>query len=432
LSSALVAALLVTISSTAASGLSPRLARLNAWLEAVRVHEPGTADAAARTVAGWTNADVKDVWFDTQALIKFLRCESCKDIAFRGKNGRPIASPYSKFDLLELRKIANEIIERKSDANDLLKRGAFLHGDVAMFTPPDDKGIRDITAAPLQRVVVKGADGQQVSVIDGLMHWETARSLLDLVSVTNDKKPDPARDPTVRLWYRATLAFLQATALHDPVHFARALALFPDDPEVQFQNGCFHETLASPRIQELRRVAEVPSHLVFDVESPRGELEIAERMLRRALELPAGGLPEPAHEARLRLGRVLGLLGRHAEAAGELAQLSAIDDEVLSYYAALFLGAEEEALGRFDEARAAYERAARQQPLAQAPRLALSQLARRHGDRTAALQAIQPLLALSGAEADRSDPWWFYHAAEGRRAWDLLEELYRPFHRGAP
>ena len=427
---ALVAALLVT-SAGAAPGPSPRIVRLSTWVHATDVHQPGVTDEAVRIVSGWTNLEIKELWYDTAALIRFARCQLCKTIAYKGKNGRPIPSPYSRFDLIELRKIADVLIERKRDVNDLLKRGAILHADVAMLLPPDDKGDRDVKAAPLQRVVVKGADGQPVALVGGLMHWETGRPLLDSVGTTNDKKPDPARDDTVRLWYRATLAYLQATALHDPAHFEHGLALFPDDPDIQFQNGCFHETLASPRIQELRRSAEIPDHLIFDVESPHGELEIAERMFRRALELSAGAAYAPAAETRLRLGRVLGLLGRHADAAGELRQLADVEDETIAYYAALFLGAEEEALGRMDEAREAYDRAARLEPAAQAPRLALSQLARRQGDRVAALKALQPLLDLDSADQDRRDLWWIYHAVEGRRAADLLEELYAPFRRSA-
>ena len=53
-----------------------------------------------------------------------------------------------------------------------------------------------------------------------------------------------------------------------------------------------------------------------------------------------------------------GLLDRHADAASELRAASeSLADAEQRYYSDLFLGAEEEALGRFEAARAAYERA---------------------------------------------------------------------------
>src|SRR5947199_348121 len=103
----------------------------------------------------------------------------------------------------------------------------------------------------------------------------------------------------------------------------------------------------------------------------------AEAFFRRALEV------KPDHvEARLRHGRVLGGLGRHADAAAELRQaIASADDTLLVYYGNLFLGAAEEELGHRDAARLAYEQAAASYPDAQSPLVALSRLARRYGDR---------------------------------------------------
>jgi tetratricopeptide (TPR) repeat protein len=130
-----------------------------------------------------------------------------------------------------------------------------------------------------------------------------------------------------------------------------------------------------------------------------------------------------AAEARLHFGRVLGLLGRHQEAAAELSQaLDAIDDPANEYYASLFLGREEEALGRYDAARRAYERAASLYPGAQSPHLALSQLAWHGADRGGALKALREALA-----ATDDDPWWTYAVVHARQADALLEELRRPF-----
>ena len=140
---------------------------------------------------------------------------------------------------------------------------------------------------------------------------------------------------------------------------------------------------------------------------------------------------DEAHaEARLRLGRTLGQLDRHADAASALRAASkSLADSQQRYYSDLFLGAEEEALGRFEAARAAYERARRAYPRAQSPYLALSKLARRTGDRAGALRTTEEMFDLSKDPA-RNDPWWSYFVVGARHAEDWLDALRRPFKRG--
>ena len=131
----------------------------------------------------------------------------------------------------------------------------------------------------------------------------------------------------------------------------------------------------------------------------------------------------------MRYGRVLGGLGKHADAAVELRRaVGDLTDSQSLYYASLFLGAEEEALGNRDAARVAYEQAASLSPMAQSPLLALSQLARRYGDRNGALRAIERLFALSAEDRDaHDDPWWGYYVAQARDAEDLLEAMWQPY-----
>jgi len=126
---------------------------------------------------------------------------------------------------------------------------------------------------------------------------------------------------------------------------------------------------------------------------------------------------------------VIGGLGRHAEAASELRRaVGELTDEQQLYYAELFLGAEEAALGNREAARIAYERAAALFPQAQSPLLGLSEIARRSGDRNGALRAIGRLFALPGDERDEhDDPWWWYHTAQARDADDLLEAMWQPY-----
>jgi tetratricopeptide (TPR) repeat protein len=228
----------------------------------------------------------------------------------------------------------------------------------------------------------------------------------------------------VRQWYRATAAWMQLREDHDKLHLDEARELFPADPDILFLSGCQHETYAGPQIQTAARSAVLPTGVKLDIASDRGELREAEAMFRRALEV------KPDHpEARMRHGHVLALLGRHADAVVELRRAAGeLEDPQLLYYAELFLGAEEETLGNRDAAGAAYTHAAELSPRAQSPLLALSELARRYGDRPAALRAMERLFTLSGDDrSEHDDPWWWYYVAQARDADDLLDAMRRPF-----
>ncbi len=92
------------------------------------------------------------------------------------------------------------------------------------------------------------------------------------------------------------------------------------------------------------QTAAIPSDVKFEISSRRSELRDAESLFRKALKA------QPDHlEARIRLARVLGLRGEHAEAEALLRKAVADAKEpLLQYYAQLFLGAEKEALGTRD------------------------------------------------------------------------------------
>jgi tetratricopeptide (TPR) repeat protein len=122
----------------------------------------------------------------------------------------------------------------------------------------------------------------------------------------------------------------------------------------------------------------------------------------------------PGHtDARIRLGHTLGELGSHEEAAAELRKaLDASLNGAQLYYAELFLGREEEALGNRVDAKRHFENAAELYPRAQSPRLALSELARRSGDRAGALRALRGVTSVRSAaliDAEHTDPWWEYY-----------------------
>ena len=211
----------------------------------------------------------------------------------------------------------------------------------------------------------------------------------------------------VRDWYRASAAWMQHIESHDTKHIDHGRDIFPADPDILFLSGALHETYARPAIQSAVRAATVPSGYSIDILSSRVELRRAESFFRGAL----AQAPDMA-EAHLRLGRVLGLQGQHADAIVELRRAAALlgDHDELRYDGELFAGAEEEALGRYDAARDAYARAQSLFPGAQSPLIALSQLAR-----------------MTAPGEDQTLALWQYHKAQARSAEAWIDALRSPF-----
>jgi tetratricopeptide (TPR) repeat protein len=435
-----------------------RIDRLERWVKATARHQPGSADHEAVEIGSWPQRDLQTLWIDVDVLIKLMRHTGLLRFSMRSPGQRNAQDiHHTPVQLRRLRALtcaavgivadhrcdeSRNAIDRDADLlrlsalafaarsagdgdNFILRRGALLHADVAMLVVPNRIEPASTTSPPPgpQRFKMQISDGLQTDFGEVAVHWEIARAVLDSVRPAHGSQPAPEGDEMVRQWYRATAAWMQQAEDHDTVHLDRARELFPNDPEILFLSGAQHETYAAARIQSAVQTAVLPYGVSFAVESQRGELRQAEGYFRRALE------NAPDHvEARLRLGRVLGLVGRHDDAARELRRaLASADDKVVRYYGELFLGAEEESLRQYDAAADAYQQAAALYPTAQSPWLALSSLGRRRGDRAAALRALQQLFDLGSNLRERDDPWWTYHVAQARNADDLLEALRRPF-----
>jgi tetratricopeptide (TPR) repeat protein len=396
------------------------LGQLRQWLDVVWTHQPGTADAGARSIAAWAG--------ELDAIAAHML--ALRDLMVRAgarPHVRHAGRVFAVSDIQRLLRLTDDEAHR-GDLTRLVTRGAVLHTDIAVLLPhesaprPSSSAPTGGRGRPAQQVLLL-EDGRyrDVSVADA--HWGFARALLDLVP------PDSPRDRAVRLWYVATGVYLvgRFQFAYADQHLTRARQLFPADPDVLFQHGCLRESYGSARIQSVRHT--VARWIDFDLEPPDVQWRQAQGWFRKALDLR----PELV-EARVRLGRVTGLLGRHEEAARELlrAASDAGDRPVLQYFVALFVGDEEQALGRRDRARASYERAAALYPRAQSPRLALSRLARRYGDRSAAVGSIQRLLAQPLDEADRDDPWWRYHYMPLHDTEGLLEAARQALVAGDP
>lgn len=400
--------------------------RLTTWLRVVETHVPGQIDGALIAATAWTRDDLQLLWIDIQVLLllvgrpgdtRFRVVPLVPRAGFPGAADTRVTVRFSPAQRAIVDDLADRI--RASGVNAVVKRAALVHTDVATLTP-DRIAVSNGPVsmdAPLRMMI---GDGQSAGAEAVSTHWDLARMLVASVS------PAPGRDPWVRDWYRATLALGQQVESFDSLHLGHALRLFPDDPGILFLAGCQHEAFAAPLMQEFARGFR-GSRLRPDIEDEGAELRRAERLFRQALA------SDPAHhEARLRLGRVLAVTGRHEAAVVELRRaLLDTDDRELQYFAALFLGAAHEGTGDAGAAEAAYLRAAELAPQAPAPHLALARLAQRAGDRRGLEDRLSRALA-PPTGPDDTEPWWAYRAAQGRAAAAQLDEVRRTWARSAP
>jgi len=234
---------------------------------------------------------------------------------------------------------------RRGDDNFVVKRGALLHADLGMVSAGSLRPIDAARADGSEPLRIHMVDGQQTAIGVGDLHWEIGRALLDRVR--------PEHDAMVNLWYRATATWMQRDGHYNPVHLEHARDMFPSDADLALLSGTQSEAYASPAMQAAARSAVLPTGIVVEIRGEGAELRAAETFLRRAVQLNPGLV-----EARVRLGHVLLARGRAQEAANELRAAVAADSEpLLQYYGRMFLGAADEALGHFTEARESCRRA---------------------------------------------------------------------------
>jgi tetratricopeptide (TPR) repeat protein len=345
------------------------------WIADAQKHEPGVIDPALREIAA-------------QPPRTF-------DIVCRGLN--PVLAA----------------IKDVKERNDVRRRGALLHTDIALLLPERaaDFTQNDIHLPP--RVdpfwqknptpkeadsLVFSADGEYLSTGTDNAHWWMAAVLLRGI------QPHADDDPFVAAWSRAIAAHFASQYLYGSAdhHLIRAFVMLPDDPVLLFYAGAIREAYASARIQSVP--ATRPSSVRdLNVLTSQEEWRSAEKYFRDSLKF--GGPPE----AKLRLARVKGLLRNHDEAAMMLRELvPEMTDPRLQYLGYLFLGTEEGMLGRVDASRQNFERAVRMQPTAQSPLLGLTEMYRRAGDLQAAQETLRRLAALPDNSDRRQDPYLDY------------------------
>jgi len=415
-----------------------RIERVRQWIEAVDQHKLGEVDDPLMRVASWDRVTLYRVWIDTTSIVGLVRdpevlvfSAPIENEPFSGvfrQQSRVVyrTIPYSRAEVRELQKIAKEVAGHGGDDR-LLKRGATLHADIRMIGEAALPAVDPARQPRSGSVMLFLSDGQQIGVENAGVHWEMGRRLLDRVKPKTSQKlgPDPGADETVRLWYLAASVYMQSTTQMDAWHVARSVQLFPNDPETLFFAGTAREWFSGPQLQNTLQSTTLSRDLFNLIGSESEELRRAERLFHDALER------DPMRtEARIRLGRILGRRGRHQDAIVELRRAAMEAKEpLLLYYANMFLGSEADALGLSDEARRAYEQASELFPDAQSPRLAISTLAVRAGDRAEAIATITPVLTGNGGLFN-DDPWWNYYTSQARGLEGVVTALYVSVQRG--
>jgi tetratricopeptide (TPR) repeat protein len=394
----------------------PGRSRLLEYLQLLQAYSQGQRDVVREKLAAWTdNRVVLELVFLPTTLDKVRR-----RMWQTRENGDYTAfiEDYAEgrwvlYTLSELRQAARAVGYTPDHPSIVqsLRLAAFIHADVAQYCW-DVKG--------------QYAKGRE--------QWRLAlRALQPLETIASER-------PFVRTWYLATtVRTFQAAAFAEAAFFLdRADKLLPDDPEIAVAHGCLHETLA----MVMARKTTIPGPPDLMVKEPPENLKQAERYFREAIRLGAGAA------ARLRLGNVLVLQGRGAEALTELgaaqaavagqsrhqpaaagplqallAKRAAEQARAWLYQISLVRGTAFESTGDLDAARQAYLAALKLYPAAQSPLVALSHLAFTGGDRQLPAAILGTALQVESEDYGR-DPWWQYRYGN---AWDfngLLDELW--------
>jgi tetratricopeptide (TPR) repeat protein len=415
---------------------APAFDLLRQWRAAVDAHAPGERDAMADTLSAWPPGaldDVADSLRRLRILLDRARADGLSPTSAVEHDGPSITVAdasrllgLSADDLATFLSGTAVTSRAIADAagNRVAARAAVLHLDIALLVPP---GVR------LPRSD-RGDDGRAtLNVLDGRArgveyagndHTSVHRAFGE--QLMGRLTPTSASLELARLWYRATTAELLLNERYGDAApmLTRAVGFLPDDATLLFYTAVLHETFASPRIQSVLQSIDVPEGYRSEVGPPREELGLAQLYLTQSLRIDPDRL-----DARVRLGRVLGLLGRPGDARETLERvlpdISDQSDRPLRYYALLFLGDQHRALGAREAARAAYEQAGHLYLRAQTPRLAVSQLERQFSNRAEAVEAMWSVIARRVGRDRRDDPWWTYHSAHVADAEALIDQLRR-------
>ena len=397
------------------------------WAEAVTHHVPGQVDDALMLIEGLTADDRTQI---SSGMNLFRDALAQKPTRVRSGAERRIVDLGAG-------------LAQHPGLTRFVDLAIVLHGDAAIVAVqhPDVVPVavrltsrQQRTAIPSQQALER--DGELVGATESNWNWAFARDLVSLRTPGSDAS-------FLATWFHATSAFLMSRRQYGDARnqLDAAAAVVPNDARIRFDRACYFEMQGLPESQVFLSVEDIVAIRARQGTNMRNNLMTkseaakrtgvrpanienadAERLFRSALDIDPGLL-----EARVRLARLLGARGRQREAAEELTRVLSIreqPDPVVTFFAHLFSGRVNRALGKLDTAAADFREALALFPNAQSALLGLSQVAVLRSDVTGALAPIRQL-EVSTTPRDRSlDPWWNYSVGLGRTADALLAEMW--------
>jgi hypothetical protein len=312
-----------------------RLERLEQWLKAAARHAAGEDDEALTEAAAWPNSDLKKLGIEVNALVQIIRLPPDRrptKFSIRSENQK--TQTLVRYTPAQLRRLtvlacaaggglddpdcitmraADELdadfrrlsvlvraAKVRGDDNYIVRRGALLHGDVAMLAPLSMEAPGDVwPTGGLERFRMEISDGQEVDFRQSAVHWEMARMILDFVRPRGLTTPIPA----TTTWSASGIA---------PPRRGCSCARITTNPSRSgprdlprsghlLLSASQRETYGGVPIQTAVRSAVLPTGVTIDVEPRRG-VASAEGLFQRVLELrPATRRP---HAPRARARRV--------------------------------------------------------------------------------------------------------------------------------
>ncbi len=289
-----------------------------------------------------------------------------------------------------------------------------------LAAPPGSRD--DLDVADVEAAVLMHSEAAMTAWLEGrsplvTYHVNSALRIIEWLAASlraseaGDSRVDSSLHRMVhRDWYLSMARILNG--LMEPMSSLSLLKIaqqrFPDDPQLLLASGSAHESVAR-KIElrsKLRRVSSGREQLLAAAElmSATEQRRMAEGDYRRILKIDPGFA-----EARLRLGRVLALTGRPAEAEKELrALLSSATGVYIRHLGLLFLGLVLETNDKVAEAKSLYLGAVLLQPGCQTCRVALAHALDRLGDERQAEDVLMQFLRQTDDKSDTADPWWIY------------------------
>ena len=399
------------------------------WAEAVRHHVPGKIDDALMFVETMT-VDDRAQLLAGMPLFRDALGEKPTRIS--------LAAQKRIVDL------GNEIARGPGPVT-FFDQAIMLHGDAAMVavqhpelvpTPKASASQPPSSGAPLPTQQVLVLDGELVGATAPNWNWGFARGLISLQTPRVDTA-------FLATWFHATSTFLMSRRRYGDalVQLNAAMAVVPKDAAIRFDRAAYAEAQGLPESQVLLTAEDIAAQRAQLGPPMRNTLMAASDLAKRAGVRPANVENADAErlfrasldvdsnfvEARVRLARLLQVRGRHAESAQELARaLSSRErvDPVVAFYAHLFAGRADRALGRLDTAAAHFQDALALFPNAQSALLAASQTAVLRSDVEGALAPVRQLDVANAIADRRMDPWWTYSIGLGRDADALVAAMW--------